>query len=45
MKFSRLLTDDADKSAHDPVRDYWQSQRPEKGQAFEAFGKRRCMTA
>ncbi len=31
------LTDDAPKSAHDTVRDYWQSQRPEKGQAFEAL--------
>ena len=24
-------------SAHDLVHDYWQSQRPEKGRAFEAF--------
>ncbi len=26
-----LLTDDADKSAHDLVRDYWQSQRAGEG--------------
>ena len=32
-----LLTNDADKSAHTLIRDYWQSQRSEKGQAFEAF--------
>jgi molybdopterin-containing oxidoreductase family iron-sulfur binding subunit len=32
-----LLTNDADKSAHTLIRDYWQSQRAEKGQAFEAF--------
>jgi len=32
-----LLANDADKSAHTLIRDYWQSQRPEKGQAFEAF--------
>jgi MoCo/4Fe-4S cofactor protein with predicted Tat translocation signal len=32
-----LLTNDADKSAHTLIRDYWQSQRPEKGQAFEGF--------
>jgi MoCo/4Fe-4S cofactor protein with predicted Tat translocation signal len=32
-----LLTTDAEKSGHDLVRDYWQSQRTEKGQAFEAF--------
>ncbi len=32
-----LLTGDADKSAHTLIREYWQSQRPEKGQAFEAF--------
>jgi MoCo/4Fe-4S cofactor protein with predicted Tat translocation signal len=31
-----LLTNDGGKSSHDLVRDYWQSQRPEKGQAFEA---------
>jgi molybdopterin-containing oxidoreductase family iron-sulfur binding subunit len=32
-----LLTNDADKSAHTLIREYWQSQRPEKGPAFEAF--------
>jgi MoCo/4Fe-4S cofactor protein with predicted Tat translocation signal len=32
-----LLTGDTSKSGHDLVRDYWRSQRPEKGQAFEAF--------
>jgi molybdopterin-containing oxidoreductase family iron-sulfur binding subunit len=32
-----LLTGDADKSAHALIREYWQSQRPEKGPAFEAF--------
>ncbi|HXJ16367.1 MAG TPA: 4Fe-4S dicluster domain-containing protein, partial [Candidatus Polarisedimenticolia bacterium] len=32
-----LLAGDSGKSGHDLVRDYWQSQRPEKGQAFEAF--------
>ena len=32
-----LLSDDSEKSAHDLVHDYWQSQRSEKGQAFEAF--------
>jgi len=31
------LTGDGGTSAHDLVRNYWQSQRPEKGQAFEAF--------
>ena len=31
-----LLTNDGGKSSHDLVRDYWQSQRSEKGQAFEA---------
>ncbi len=32
-----LLTGDGGKSGHDLVRDYWQSQRPEKDMAFEAF--------
>jgi len=32
-----LFTGDAGKSAHDIVRDYWQSQRPEKDKAFENF--------
>jgi MoCo/4Fe-4S cofactor protein with predicted Tat translocation signal len=32
-----LLTSDAGKSPHDIVRDYWQSQRPEKGKDFEVF--------
>jgi MoCo/4Fe-4S cofactor protein with predicted Tat translocation signal len=30
-----LLSGDSGTSAHDLVRNYWQSQRPEKGQAFE----------
>jgi MoCo/4Fe-4S cofactor protein with predicted Tat translocation signal len=32
-----LFTGDAGKSDHDVVHDYWQSQRPEKGRAFEVF--------
>jgi Fe-S-cluster-containing dehydrogenase component len=32
-----LLTVDTGKSSHDLVHDYWASQRPEKGAAFEAF--------
>jgi len=32
-----LFTGDAGKSGHDIVRDYWQSQRPEKGKAFEVL--------
>jgi MoCo/4Fe-4S cofactor protein with predicted Tat translocation signal len=32
-----LFTGDAGKSGHDLVRDYWQSQRPEKDKAFEAL--------
>jgi len=32
-----LFTGDAGKSDHDLVYDYWQSQRPEKGRAFEVF--------
>jgi len=32
-----LFIDDAGKSGHDLVRDYWQSQRPEKDKAFEAL--------
>jgi MoCo/4Fe-4S cofactor protein with predicted Tat translocation signal len=32
-----LFTGDAGTSGHDLVRNYWQSQRPEKGQAFEAL--------
>ena len=32
-----LLTGDAGASGHDLVRAYWQSQRSEKGEAFEAF--------
>ncbi len=32
-----LLTGDGGASGHDLVRDYWQSQRPEKDKAFEAF--------
>jgi MoCo/4Fe-4S cofactor protein with predicted Tat translocation signal len=32
-----LFTDDAGKSDHDLVRDYWQGQRSEKGRAFEVF--------
>jgi MoCo/4Fe-4S cofactor protein with predicted Tat translocation signal len=31
------LTGDEGKSNHDIVKEYWQSQRPEKGQAFEDF--------
>ena len=31
------LTGDAGKSGHDLVHEYWQSQRPEKDKAFEAF--------
>ena len=34
------LTDDAGKSSHDLVQEYWQSQRPEKGKAFEQFWER-----
>jgi MoCo/4Fe-4S cofactor protein with predicted Tat translocation signal len=34
------LTDDAGKPAHDMVKEYWQGQRPEKGNAFEAFWER-----
>ena len=34
------LTDDSGKSAHDLVQQYWQSQRPEKGKAFEQFWER-----
>jgi molybdopterin-containing oxidoreductase family iron-sulfur binding subunit len=32
-----LISDENVKSPHDQVHDYWQSQRPEKGQAFTAF--------
>ena len=32
-----ILTGDGAKSGHDLVREYWQSQRPEKDKAFEAF--------
>jgi MoCo/4Fe-4S cofactor protein with predicted Tat translocation signal len=32
-----LFTGDSQTSAHDLVRNYWQSQRPEKGKAFEDF--------
>jgi len=32
-----LLTGDSGTSAHDLVRSYWQGQRPEKGEAFEAL--------
>ena len=32
-----LFTGESGKSSHDIVRDYWQSQRPEKDKAFEAF--------
>jgi MoCo/4Fe-4S cofactor protein with predicted Tat translocation signal len=32
-----LFTGEAGKSDHDLVHDYWQSQRPEKGRAFEVF--------
>jgi MoCo/4Fe-4S cofactor protein with predicted Tat translocation signal len=32
-----LLTGDGGTSGHDLVRDYWQSQRPEKDKAFEVF--------
>jgi len=32
-----LFTGDSDKSTHDLVRGYWQSQRPEKDKAFENF--------
>ena len=32
-----LFTGDSDKSGHDLVRSYWQSQRPEKDKAFEAL--------
>ena len=35
-----LFSGDAGKSGHDIVRDYWQSQRAEKGQAFEALWER-----
>ncbi|HTS12449.1 MAG TPA: TAT-variant-translocated molybdopterin oxidoreductase [Candidatus Limnocylindrales bacterium] len=34
------LTPDTGKTSHDLVKEYWQSQRPEKGQAFEAFWER-----
>jgi MoCo/4Fe-4S cofactor protein with predicted Tat translocation signal len=32
-----LLTNDGDTSGHDLVREYWRGQRPEKGEAFQAF--------
>ena len=35
-----LLLGDSGKSGHDIVRDYWQSQRSEKGAAFEAVWER-----
>ncbi|MFY9802802.1 MAG: TAT-variant-translocated molybdopterin oxidoreductase [Candidatus Acidiferrales bacterium] len=35
-----VLTKDAGKPGHEIVRDYWQSQRPEKDKAFEAFWER-----
>jgi MoCo/4Fe-4S cofactor protein with predicted Tat translocation signal len=35
-----LLSGTATKSGHDIVREYWQSQRPEKGAAFEALWER-----
>ena len=38
-----LLTGDAGKSGHDMVRDYWQTQRPEKGRLSKRSGRRRCM--
>jgi MoCo/4Fe-4S cofactor protein with predicted Tat translocation signal len=34
------LTDNSGKSAHDLVKEYWQTQRPETGKAFEAFWER-----
>jgi MoCo/4Fe-4S cofactor protein with predicted Tat translocation signal len=34
------LTGDSGKSAHDLVKEYWQSQRPEKDKAFEEFWER-----
>ena len=34
------LTGDSGKSAHDLVKEYWQSQRPEKDNAFEKFWER-----
>ena len=35
-----VLTGDSGKSAHDLVKEYWQSQRPEKDKAFEEFWER-----
>jgi MoCo/4Fe-4S cofactor protein with predicted Tat translocation signal len=35
-----VLTKDAGKPGHEIVRDYWQSQRPEKDKAFEGFWER-----
>jgi MoCo/4Fe-4S cofactor protein with predicted Tat translocation signal len=35
-----LFSDNAGKSGHDILRDYWQSQRSEKGQAFETLWER-----
>jgi Fe-S-cluster-containing dehydrogenase component len=35
-----LLSGEAGKSGHDIVRDYWQTQRPEKGAAFEVMWER-----
>jgi MoCo/4Fe-4S cofactor protein with predicted Tat translocation signal len=35
-----LLTGEAGKSGHDIVRDYWQTQRSEKGASFEALWER-----
>ncbi len=35
-----LFTGDAQKSGHDIIRDYWQSQRSEKGAAFETLWER-----
>ena len=31
------LTGDSDRTSHDLVKEYWQSQRPEKGKDFEGF--------
>ena len=40
QEVAATLTGDSGKSAHDLLREYWQSQRPEKDRAFEAFWER-----
>ncbi len=40
LEVAATLTGDTGKSAHDLVKEYWQSQRPEKDKAFEEFWER-----